>query len=287
MITIWPDFYESFACKAEDCRHSCCKGWEIDIDYASVALYQGLEGKLGNEIRNSISTESGVYSFRLTEDERCPLLRQDGLCRIILEYGDDYICDICAMHPRFFSVIGDFELAGFGLSCEKSCELLLESGEELSFELEETGKRISFGELIDELGLGDSMLSDTFEAELEPDYLKRIINSLADTEPIDDAWTNHIEFLKVNIDKLYKKTADFYCRCDKHQLNRLYQYILYRHMQRIEEYGIDSLLSFARGAVTFIIIEAAVSGNMEESIRRWSEQIEYSVENTEKLLTAE
>ena len=164
---------------------------------------------------------------------------------------------------------------------------MLESGEELSFELEETGKRISFGELIDELGLGDSMLSDTFEAELEPDYLKRIINLLADTEPIDDAWTNHIEFLKVNIDKLYKKTADFYSRCDKRQLNRLYQYILYRHMQRIEEYGIDSLLSFARGAVTFIIIEAAVSGNMEESIRRWSEQIEYSVENTEKLLTAE
>ena len=69
MITIWPAFYESFACKAEDCRHSCCKGWEIDIDYASVALYQGLDGKLGNEIRNSISTESGVYSFRLTEDE--------------------------------------------------------------------------------------------------------------------------------------------------------------------------------------------------------------------------
>ena len=287
MITIWPSFYESFDCKADGCQHSCCKGWEIDIDPAAFKLYQELDGRLGNEIRSSISEEDGVYSFRLTEDERCPFLRQDGLCRIILEYGEDYICDICAMHPRFFSVIDDFELAGFGLSCEKSCELLLESEEELSFEAEETGERISFGELIDELGLGDSRLSDAFEAKLELDYLKRIIALLADTEPIDAAWTSHIAFIKDNIEKLYKKTADFFSHCDKHQLNRIYQYILYRHMQRIEEYGIDSLLSFAHGAVTFIIIEAAASGNMEEAIRRWSEQIEYSVENTEKLLIAE
>ena len=27
-----PDYYRDFKCSAGNCKHSCCIGWEIDID---------------------------------------------------------------------------------------------------------------------------------------------------------------------------------------------------------------------------------------------------------------
>ena len=32
MRIIAPDYYREFHCIADKCRHSCCIGWEIDID---------------------------------------------------------------------------------------------------------------------------------------------------------------------------------------------------------------------------------------------------------------
>ena len=29
-MSVWyPSFYPAFRCRAERCRHSCCRGWEI------------------------------------------------------------------------------------------------------------------------------------------------------------------------------------------------------------------------------------------------------------------
>ena len=42
-----PDFYESFRCRASACRHSCCRGWEIDIDENTLELYRGLRSSTG------------------------------------------------------------------------------------------------------------------------------------------------------------------------------------------------------------------------------------------------
>ena len=37
MLTVRPDFYDDFHCLASACRHSCCVGWEIDVDAESPA----------------------------------------------------------------------------------------------------------------------------------------------------------------------------------------------------------------------------------------------------------
>lgn len=54
---IIPDFYPHFCCKAGDCRHTCCKGWEIDIDDDTAAYYQELQGPLGETVRSHIEKE--------------------------------------------------------------------------------------------------------------------------------------------------------------------------------------------------------------------------------------
>lgn len=120
-----PSFYPHFRCLMGDCRHSCCQGWEIDIDAESLARYEGMTGEMGERLRQSIQkTEEGAC-FRLDEEERCPFLNGDGLCDLILAAGEDSLCQICADHPRYRSFYSDRVEMGLGLCCEGAARLLL------------------------------------------------------------------------------------------------------------------------------------------------------------------
>ena len=47
MKTVVPHYYKNFKCIADKCRHSCCVGWEIDIDDDTLEKYRNLEGEMG------------------------------------------------------------------------------------------------------------------------------------------------------------------------------------------------------------------------------------------------
>ena len=154
---ILPDFYDRFQCKAGACQHTCCRGWEIDIDDVTADVYQHLDGPLGGAIRQHIAEGPEGWHFCLTADGNCPFLRPDGLCRLIRESGDDILCDICALHPRFFQVVTDGngqnrELGGVGLCCEAAAGLLLSSPSPLTFYDEERGQSLgTLAQLLDAL----------------------------------------------------------------------------------------------------------------------------------------
>ena len=93
---ILPDFYGRFRCKAGACQHTCCRGWDIDIDDVTADYYQQLEGPLGEAIRQHIAEGPDGWHFCLTAEGNCPFLRPDGLCQLIRQAGDDILCDICA-----------------------------------------------------------------------------------------------------------------------------------------------------------------------------------------------
>ena len=103
MLLRVPDFYDSFRCIAGKCTDTCCIGWEIDIDETSAARYANVKGNFGNTLRENI--EDG--HFKLLPGDRCPFLRQDGLCDMICHLGESSLCDICREHPRFVEVYGD------------------------------------------------------------------------------------------------------------------------------------------------------------------------------------
>ena len=123
MLLRIPDFYDSFRCIAGDCTDSCCIGWEIDIDESSLKRYDSIKGKFGDKLRQNI--EDG--HFKLLEGDRCPFLRQDGLCDMICHLGESSLCDICREHPRFVEVYGDIMEKGIGLCCEEAVHLLLDA----------------------------------------------------------------------------------------------------------------------------------------------------------------
>lgn len=131
MQIIVPEYYKNFKCIAESCLHSCCIGWEIDIDSDTYELYKNLKGDMGEKIRANISVD-GTPHFILDKNERCPFLNSNGLCDIILAFGDDGLCQICYDHPRFKNEFSFGTEMGLGLCCEAAAELILNNNSELS-----------------------------------------------------------------------------------------------------------------------------------------------------------
>lgn len=125
MKTVMPDCCLDFACLAGACRHSCCLGWEIDIDDDALARYRAVPGELGQRLRSAIDEADGTAHFRLTPEERCPFLNRVGLCDLIIELGQDSLCQICADHPRFLHTLSGRTEVGFGLCCEAAGRLIL------------------------------------------------------------------------------------------------------------------------------------------------------------------
>jgi lysine-N-methylase len=65
MITVLPAFYDEFFCIAGECKHSCCMGWEIDIDDVTAAKYLKEKSPFGEKLRENIEFGE-TASFRLT-----------------------------------------------------------------------------------------------------------------------------------------------------------------------------------------------------------------------------
>ena len=122
-----PSYYNRFCCIASACRHSCCRGWEIDIDAASVERYRSMGGMLGKRLRSVIAYGKGEEQphFILRDGDCCPFLNETGLCDLITELGEDALCQICRDHPRFRSFWSERAEIGLGLACEEAARIVL------------------------------------------------------------------------------------------------------------------------------------------------------------------
>ena len=119
-----PEYFAKFKCRADKCRDNCCIGWEIDVDECTLARYKALDGEEGNRIRSTLNVGVPV-TFKLSECERCANLDSSGLCKIISNLGEDYLCQICRDHPRYFNWVVDSYEGGIGIACEEAAELVL------------------------------------------------------------------------------------------------------------------------------------------------------------------
>ena len=124
MKIIKPDYYDRFRCLAGNCPDSCCKEWEVQVDSHAAAFYRKLSGALGDDLRRVLRCEDGETYITIA-DRRCPMWRQDGLCRIQAELGEDALCRTCREFPRLTHDYGDFVELGLELSCPEAARLIL------------------------------------------------------------------------------------------------------------------------------------------------------------------
>ena len=141
MTLIYPATADAFRCIADACRHTCCKGWEIDIDPNTRAKYAAMTGEIGQRLRDAIADTPDGASFRLREDERCPMLNDSGLCDIITACGEGALCQICADHPRYRNEFSTFTEVGFGLCCEAAADLTLHWPQPMTWHTQGGGTR--------------------------------------------------------------------------------------------------------------------------------------------------
>lgn len=125
MLIFEPSYYRDFHCLASQCPDSCCKEWEVQVDEKSAAYYRSLEGALGERLRAVMRDDPEWGTVMINEQGRCPMWRQDGLCRIHAELGHDALCKTCRDFPRLCHDYGSFQEFGLELSCPEAARLIL------------------------------------------------------------------------------------------------------------------------------------------------------------------
>ncbi len=287
MLTVRPAFYDDFQCLASECRHSCCMGWEIDIDEETLDYYQTIKGPLGKELESCIVLQPTPH-FCLTEQEHCPFLRGDGLCRLICELGEDALCDICALHPRFYNEYPERVEMGLGLCCEEAVRLLLENKGALRLIYEQDGAEaeekltlLAHRERIFEVLADTSMpvekrfisAAGIFEQDLMIFDAQETADFFLALEHMDSTWTEMLQRLKHSLPCVIQ--------INKERYTRIASYLVYRHFRLDGTEGEGAIqLQFCLYATRLICALEAFS---DEALRLFSAEIEYSDENVEKI----
>lgn len=128
-----PSYYKEFTCLAGACRHSCCVGWEVDVDEDTAAYYETVEGVLGERLRRFMRKgEDG--GLLLTENGRCPFLNEENLCDICIGLGEEALSEVCTEYPRFSIEYGDVLEKSMALSCEEVGRLIFSGEKPFSWE---------------------------------------------------------------------------------------------------------------------------------------------------------
>lgn len=281
MKEVFPNYYEKFKCIKGLCKHSCCIGWEIDIDEDTMELYNSLEGEFAEKIRENIDGE--IPHFILKEGERCPFLNQSGLCDIICRLGDGAICDICYLHPRFSNFYDSFTETGLGLCCEEAARIILTENEKFFVPVPEPAKSNEFfkerGEVFDILQNRNFTIYERLKKlagkyglifEFSNEELYSLYMSL---ERLDGGWGKELEKLKnaENVAIFEREDLQIF-------FEQLACYFIFRHFR--SGVGVTLLSLWVLGQ----ICSACKSlDEMLDVARMYSSEIEYSEENTQKI----
>ena len=291
-----PAYYKRFACIADRCRHSCCVGWEIDIDDDTMQIYSAMTQEYGNTIRGSIDTTDTPH-FRLATDERCPHLNERGLCKIILSCGEQYLCDICREHPRFYNDSPLGREVGLGMACEEACRLILDSDDYADMTEIETLDGEVDADSFDAVTHRDriyTLLSDESVPYIEK---LRAIYGAYDVSPsvmTDEKWQaklTSLEYLHEEHKPLlaaYSSNLATSKQAEK-PLERALAYFIYRHCTEVwDEDDLRARLGFCLFCERLLAsmiqtTNATTTAEMVELARILSEELEYSEDNTRAL----
>ena len=292
MLLRVPEYYHQFQCIASACPDNCCIGWEIDIDQESAARYRETEVPFGDRLRAAIRREGETACFRLN-GERCAMLNGDNLCEIILNLGEDALCQICRDHPRFTDTFGSLRETGVGLCCPEAARLLLSRQESLTFsvvETPETGEesecdpevlsellkaRETLFRIVQDRTIPLTLRMDqalTYAAQLQGETFSEIpepseatetvrmwLSALAELERINELWTERLEAARILFNRserdLKHLTRSFFAAAEgwAQEFEHLMMYFLFRYFLKAVYTG-DCLTPVQLAVVSCLLI---------------------------------
>ena len=296
MKTFAPQYYTRFKCRADKCEHTCCAGWEIDVDGITLNKYRKVDGEMGERIKKSLTEGDGALCFALKED-KCPFLNEKGLCDIITFLGEDYLSQVCADHPRFRNFQLNRTEVGVGLTCEEACALVLNSDDSLLVEIADDGQREDTDEW--EVYLLEKREKLFHLVNSDEDFSKKCKGAMdevgASLPTLDvNAWRE----IYLSLERLDEKWTDVLAKLqplgkirDQKIYARVLNYMLFRHVLGAEnDSDLRARVAFCVHATYFISAVAVALEKQgeknadEESARLYSSEIEYSDDNLYSLI---
>ncbi len=307
-MKIFPSFYDNFKCKASACTDTCCTGWEIDVDDTTYDKYKAINSQFGEYILSNIAIDGDIKTINLTNDEKCRFLDCNGLCKIYENLGESFLCDICYEHPRFYYDYEDVTEIGLGLCCEQVCELLFDDNYDLKFVsdikidaltdcyAEYLIVREKIFEILEQSGSICNKFKKIFAvidenfSKTDAEIFESVLNILRNTEPINSKWTNNIELLCENSFLFSLRKCDI----NDDYYSKFAAYVIYRHfISSAENDNIYGCVKLALTGIIFLycneqyILQSRefTKADLINTVKLWSQQIEYSCENTQYCLT--
>lgn len=284
--------FRNFRCKSGECKNNCCIGWKIEIDKQTLKAYKKTKGEFGKKLKQGIDKKRKV--FKKDSCGRCVFLNKDNLCEIILNTGENNLCQVCKVHPRYKCFLSNRAEYGIGLSCEEGVNLLF-----------------SYPDNIEEVVVVDDGKGEDF-TEFERfalDFRKKLIDVINDKSTDFNAKIKNVldlinlkerdffctdykktflsletlceDWKKILNDTNFKDKFDFDKSCDLKN-ERLITYFIYRHVLTAID-GLDLKTKTLFAVLSVYIINGLYKGvnglRYEDICRMYSAEIEYSSDN--------
>ena len=300
MIT--PDYCTKFSCIGSGCKNNCCCGeWDIEVDDEAMERFNSISGEFGDRVRKAVDSDN-VF---IRKNGRCPLLSDDGLCEMVL--NGERLCTVCDEYPRFTEYYGDYIERGISLSCEAAAKIILDNGEKVKL----TGNTGECTEDIFALLISARKKILEILQDRTIDIAKRIKLVLNYGFALQDRINNNdyeeleyiprdVSYNNVSCDELFKTLemldtlSDDWCGIltkhgefnvtDEIKVEQLAVYFVYRYFLKAV-YDCDALskLKFMAVSVIAIVSLQNICGDIYESARRYSIEIEHNEENVDML----
>ena len=308
----YPSYFDNFRCIASVCPDSCCKEWDVLVDEETAGRYLALEGELGDAIREKLQRdEDGMWYFAITEG-RCPMWRQDGLCRIQAALSHDALCATCREFPRLSHDYGDFLERGLALSCPVAADLILsgphemvereiDGGEDGDYDAQDMELLLKTREVMLTI-LADKTYSVPQALALGLLYGYHAQNLLDGGEAADFEPESELEFAREFVKKAdVGLLADFYLGLEiltpqwemmlrspqggdgwDEKLRLLASYGIERYwLQAISDFD---LVGRVKLVIAGCLLVRHLGGKIEETSQKYAKEIENSAENIESIL---
>ena len=128
-------YAERFRCIGPACEDCCCGQWTVPVDEAAYGRCQTLPAGAVRALVEvafvpvaQVGAAGGGKRFaqiRMTEAGMCPLLADDGLCRLHEEFGEGYLPQACGVYPRAHTTVRGEPETGLALSCPEAARVVL------------------------------------------------------------------------------------------------------------------------------------------------------------------
>lgn len=294
------NYYPQFKCIASECKHTCCAGWEMQIDEQSLTAYKQNVSQFSERLKSGINFKKS--KFKTDKEKRCAFLNQNGLCDIISNLGEQSLCQVCRDHPRFRTFFGDRIEMGLGFSCEQATRIILTFNDKIAPVLIDDDDKdtvldfnqnniLEFRKKVLDI-IQDRKIDINQRIEkvfklckadvMDKDFAK-VIKTFLKLERLDDGWTKRLKSIK----KITFERQT--CNALSHFAEQFLANGLFRHLYDAE----DTMWVRARTifcvlswwVIKSVIAQEGIDGldGVIDIVRQFSAEIEYSQKNLDKL----